>query len=174
MNWGEIFVPTDSLLEIVVRGTVMYFILFMALRFFLKRNTGQIGVADLLVIVLVSEVSQNALVGEAKSVLEAALAVGVLLFWSFAFNWLSYHVPALARLTGTKPLILVEDGRMLRHHMRRELITRDELESQMRESGIDELAKVRTARLEGDGTISFIKVDDGEVSNRPSDGIKAA
>lgn len=163
IDWEAIFVPTSPLLEILVRGTVMYLVLFLALRFLLRRNTGQIGVADLMVIVLVSEVSQTALVGEAKSVVEAAMAVGVILFWSFAVNWLSFHVPALATLTAAEPLPLIEDGRLNRRNLRRELITLEELTSQMRQHGIQEVSEVRSACLEGDGTFSFLRRDAGEV-----------
>lgn len=168
MNWNEVFVPTDSLLEVVVRGTIMYLALFFAMRFLLKRHAGELGLADILVIVLVSEAAQNALVGEAKSVTEAFLLVGTILFWSFALNWLSYHYPVVARLTGAGPLQLVKDGRMNLGNMRRELITKDELMSQLREQGIDDLAKVKSACLEGDGSFSVIRKDDGEVTGPPA------
>ncbi|WP_375457679.1 DUF421 domain-containing protein [uncultured Enterovirga sp.] len=165
IDWAAIFVPTSPLVEIVIRGTVMYLILFLGLRFLLRRNTGQIGVADLMVIVLVSEVSQSALIGEAKSVVEAGLSVAVILFWSFAVNWVSFHVPALAQLTAAKPLPLIENGRLQRRNMQRELITFDELTSQMRQHGIQAVAEVRSAKLEGDGTFSFIRTDEGEVDS---------
>ncbi|MDB5592210.1 YetF domain-containing protein [Enterovirga sp.] len=168
IDWGAIFVPESPLFEIVLRGTIMYIVLFLALRFLMKRNTGQIGVADLMVIVLVSEVSQTALVGEAKSVTEAALSVGVILFWSFVVNWVSFHVPALSTLTAAAPLTLVEHGRLNRQNMRRELITYDELVSQMRLHGIEDIAQVRCARLEGDGSFSFLRVEDnGEQTETP-------
>lgn len=163
MNWREILVPTLSVPELLVRGTLIYLLLFFALRFFLKRNTGQLGVADLLVIVLISEVSQNAIVGEAKSATEAVILVAIVLGWSHGLNWLSFRVPALATLTAGKPLPLVENGRLLRANMRRELITLDELMSQMREQGLDDMSKVKAAYLEGDGAFSFIRADDGDV-----------
>ena len=165
VDWAAIFVPTSPLVEIVIRGTVMYLVLFLALRFLSKRNTGQIGVADFMVIVLVSEVAQSAFIGEAKSVVEAALSVGVILFWSFAVNWVSFHVPGLAALTAAKPLPLVKNGRLNRQHMRRELITYDELTSQMRQHGIENVSEIRSACLEGDGTFSFIRIDQGEVDH---------
>lgn len=163
VGWRDIFVPTVSLPEVIVRGTLVYLLLFLALRFFLKRNAGQIGVADLLVIVLVSEVCQGALVGEAKSIVESGLSVAVILFWTFTLNWLSFRFPALAQLTASKPLRLVEDGRLNRRNMQRELITYEELASQMRQHGIETVEGVKSACLEGDGTFSFIRMDDGEM-----------
>lgn len=157
MNWAEIFIPSVHLGEMIVRGTIMYLILFFALRFFMKRNTGQVGIADILVIVLISEVSQNALVGEAKSVVEAVTLVATILFWSFALNWVSYHVPALQHLTGGAPLPLIKDGRLIRPNLRREMITEEELRSHLRQQGIDDLALVKTACLEGDGNFSVVR-----------------
>lgn len=168
IDWRDILVPSSSLPEIALRGTLVYLVLFSALRFFLKRNAGQLGVADLLVIMLIAEVSQNALVGGARSVPEAALAVGIILFWTYALNWLSFHVPALARLTGSEALPIIENGRLNRRNMTRQLITYDELMSQMREQGIDEIAKVRSAFLEADGNFSFLRQDGGEVAGPPA------
>lgn len=173
MNWREVFVPTDSLLEVVVRGTIMYLALFFALRFLMKRQAGEVGIADILVIVLISEAAQNALVGEAKSVPEALLLVGTILFWSYALNWLSFRFPALSKLTGGSPLPLVEHGRPNRPNLRRALITEDELMGQLREQGVDDLAKVKLAQLEGDGKLSVVRRDDGEVPG-PDSGLKGA
>ena len=172
VRWDEIFVPTTNLFEMIVRGTIMYLILFLALRFFLKRNAGQVGIADILVIVLISEVSQNALVGDAKSVTEAVVLVATVLFWSYALNWLSYRFAPLRFLTGGAPLPLIENGRIVRQNLRREMVTTDELMAQLREQGVDDVADVKSAHLEGDGHFSVVRRDGGEVN--ATDNAKAA
>jgi hypothetical protein len=73
INWQEIFIPVHSIPEIIVRGTMTYIMLFVILRFLLKRQTGVIGVADLLVIVLIADASQNAMANEYKSITEGAI-----------------------------------------------------------------------------------------------------
>lgn len=110
MNWREMLVPQTAILEVVGRGSIVYVLLFLALRYLMKRHAGQVGIADILVIVLISEAAQNAMVGEAKSVVEAAILVGTILFWSYAINWLSDRVPFLRSLGGGDPVPLVEDG----------------------------------------------------------------
>jgi uncharacterized membrane protein YcaP (DUF421 family) len=156
-------VPQTSLVEVVLRGSMMYVLLFLALRYLMKRHAGQVGIADILVIVLISEAAQNAMVGEAKSVTEAAILVCTILFWSYAINWLSDRVPALRSLGGGDPLPLIENGRMHKRNMERELLTEDELMSQLRQHGVETISQVKRACLEPDGNISVIRAkDDGE------------
>lgn len=156
------FVPQTSVLEVVLRGSIMYVLLFLALRYLLKRNAGQVGIADILVIVLISEAAQNALVGEAKSITEAAILVGTILFWSFAINWLSDRVPFLRSLGGADPVTLVQDGRMHRRNMADQLLTEDDLRSQLRQHGIEDVSDVKRACLEPDGNISVIRAKGSE------------
>lgn len=64
MDWRAMIVPEHSLLEILLRGSVMYLMLFIIMRFVMKRQAGAVGLADLLVIVLIADVSQNAFSNE--------------------------------------------------------------------------------------------------------------
>lgn len=167
MSWGEMLVPQTSILEVILRGSMMYVLLFLALRYLMKRHAGQVGIADILVIVLISEAAQNAMVGEAKSVTEAAILVGTILFWSYAINWLSDRVPFLRNLSGGDPIPLVQDGRMNSRNMDRELLTKDELMSHLRQHGIERLEEVKRACLEPDGNISVIRVRGGDDDSPP-------
>lgn len=85
VDWRSVFVPKTPLLEIVVRGTVVYLILFAMLRFG-KRQTGSLSVTDLLVLVLIADASQNAMAGDYKSVPDGILLVATIIFWSFALD----------------------------------------------------------------------------------------
>ena len=156
IDWHGLFVPQTSLLEIVLRGTLMYLALFLILRLVLKRESSGLGVTDLLVVVLIAEAAQNALVANYRSVPEGVLLVGTIIFWSWLLNWLGYHFPLLERLVHPPPLVLVEHGRLLRRNMRRELVTETELMSVLREQGVSDLAQVRVACMEGDGSISVV------------------
>lgn len=80
IDWRGIFTPTTSVLELVVRATLMYFIVFGLLRLVLKRQAGGIGTTDVLVVVLLAEVAGNGFAAEYKSVVEGTVLVGTILF----------------------------------------------------------------------------------------------
>jgi uncharacterized membrane protein YcaP (DUF421 family) len=160
IDWKSAFVPTVSLAEIVFRGTLVYLLLFFVLRM-LRREAGALGISDLLVVVLIADAAQNAMSSEYKSVTEGAVLVGTIIFWDYSLDWLGYRFPALGRVLRPAPLPLVKDGRALRQNMRRELISMDELMSQLREQGVEHLSEVKKCYLEGDGHLSVIKREPG-------------
>lgn len=156
MHWGQVLAFHTPVLETIVRGTLVYLALFLMLRLVLKRESGTLAVTDLLVVVLIADAAQNAMAGGYRSVPDGLLLVGVILFWSYALNWLGFHVRMVEKLVQPPPLPLVKDGRLLYRNMRRELITEQELTSQLRLHGVDDLAQVRLAQMEGDGRISVV------------------
>ncbi|SMB94970.1 DUF421 domain-containing protein [Deinococcus hopiensis] len=156
IDWHALITPQVALPEIVLRGTLMYLALFLILRLVLKRESSGLGVTDLLVVVLIADAAQNALAADYRSVPEGILLVLTIIFWSWFLNWLGYHVPLFERLVHPPPLPLVRGGTLLRRNMRQELITETELLSLLREQGVDDLAEVQVACMEGDGSISVI------------------
>ena len=157
MDWKSIFLPDTPLLEIFIRGSVMYITLFVLLRLILKRQTGTLRMTDLLLITLIADASQNAMAGDYQSVPDGILLVGTIMFWSYAFDWLSFHSEWFRRLIEPPPLPLIQDGKLLRRSMRSELITHDELMSQLREQGLERVEQVKEAYVESDGHISIVK-----------------
>ncbi len=160
IDWKAVFVPTVSLLEIVLRGTFVYLLLFFVLRV-LRREAGALGISDLLVVVLIADAAQNAMASEYKSVTEGAVLVGTIVLWDYSLDWLGYRFPAVRPLLRPTPLPLVKDGRMLRQNMRKEMVTVEELMSQLREQGVEDVGEVKKCCLEGDGHISVIKYERG-------------
>ena len=156
MDWDSIFVPTLTLGEIVLRGTMVYLGLFLMLRV-LRRETGDIGISDLLVVVLIADASQNAMASEYQSITEGLILVATIAFWDYFLDWLGYRFAAVERLLRPAPLLLIKNGRMLKQNMKRELIREEELMGQLREQGISELQDVKRCYLEGDGHVSVIK-----------------
>ncbi|WP_225890030.1 DUF421 domain-containing protein [Indioceanicola profundi] len=156
VDWKAMFVPTNGILDILIRGTAMYLSLFLFLRFFLKRQTGVIGIADLLVVVLIADAAQNAMAKEYKSITEGVILVGTIIFWNITIDWLGYRFPALQRFTRPSPLCLVKDGRVLRRNLEKEYMTEEELMAQLRQQGVDDPKHVRAAYLEGDGRVSVV------------------
>jgi uncharacterized membrane protein YcaP (DUF421 family) len=157
MDWKTIFLPDTPLLEIILRGSLMYMALFVLLRVILKRQTGTLGMTDLLLITLLADASQNAMAGEYKSLPDGIVLVATIIFWNYALDWLSFRFTWFARLIEAPPLPLVRNGRLLRRNMRQELITEDDLMMQLREQGLDDFAKVKEAYIESDGRISVIE-----------------
>ncbi|GJD63886.1 DUF421 domain-containing protein [Methylobacterium frigidaeris] len=166
-DWRALFVPEHSLVEIALRGTLMYIFLFLILRFVMQRQAGAVSLADLLVIVLLADVSQNAFSNEYKSLTEGILLVLTIVGWNYGIDWLAFHFPAFERFITPKRLPLVVDGRICWRNMRREMITHAELMSQLRQQGIDDPSLVRLASLEGDGSISVIRRDDEDTGPKP-------
>ena len=156
VNWNAVFVPTESILEIILRGTLVYLLLFVMLRL-MRREAGGLGIADILVIVLVADASQNAMGSEYRSVTEGAILVGTIVFWDYTLDFLGYRFPVLRRFVRPAPLPLVRDGKLMPKNMRQEMITEEELRAQLREQGVEHLSEVKKCFLEGDGRFSVIK-----------------
>lgn len=76
IDWRSIFLPDVSVVEIVLRGSLMYLAIFVLLRLVLKRQIGTLGTTDLLLITLLADASQNAMAGEYKSVPDGFVLVG--------------------------------------------------------------------------------------------------
>lgn len=155
--WHDVFVPTHSMLEMFVRGSIMYLVIFALLRFVLKRQTGGLSTPDLLLVVLLADAAQNGMANEYRSVTEGIIVVCTIIFWNFAIDWLAFHFPTLKRLLQPAPLLLIKDGQVLRRHLRQELITMDELMSHLRQEGVTSPTEVKEAYVEPDGTISVKK-----------------
>ena len=151
------FEPTLGIAEIVLRGTIIYLTLFFILRVFSRRQAGRFGPADLLVIVLIADAAQNGFGKDYTSVTEAIALVATIVAWDFVIDWLAFRFPSLRPILKAPALVLVENGVPLSSNLRRELITREELDAQLRVEGISDIYEVAVARLEGDGRISVIK-----------------
>jgi uncharacterized membrane protein YcaP (DUF421 family) len=157
IDWNSVFVRTLSFAEIILRGSIMYLGLFAVLRFMGRRQAGNFGPADLLVIVLIADAAQNGMGKEYSSVTEGLVLVLTILGGEFLIDWLQYRFPALRSLLTTPPLTLIEDGRVDKANLHKELLTEDELRSQLREKEVLEYSEVKLAKLEGDGRLSVIK-----------------
>lgn len=157
INWSKMFSPDTAVLEIIIRGSVTYLVIFFLLRIILKRQAGgNIGTTDVLVIVLLADASQNAMAGGYKSITDGLLLVAVIIFWSFFLDWLGYHWPFFRSLIKDPKLPLIIDGKMLKKNMRKELVTEEELLSEIRKEGHEKVEEIARAFMESDGNISII------------------
>lgn len=149
------FVPTESIAEVIIRGTLMYIGMFTLLRVF-RRQAGAIGIADLLVIVVIADAAQNGMAGESKSITEAMLLIVTIIAWDWLFDWLGFKSPLWKRILEPSPLLLIEDGKMIGKHLDQEMLTEDDLLGQLREQGVDDISVVRRCCLESNGHFSVL------------------
>lgn len=159
IDWQKIFVPSISIAELIVRGSLVYLALFLVLRIMPSRQLGTLGIADLLVVVLFAEAAQNAMASNYTSITEGAILVGTVIFWSYFLNWLGYKIKRFQHFLNPPPLLLVKNGQMIESHMEQELLTEDELMSKLRSSGVEYISEVKKAYMEADGSISVISFE---------------
>jgi uncharacterized membrane protein YcaP (DUF421 family) len=157
IDWNSVFLPSLGIAEIIVRGTLMYLGLFVILRFMARRQSGHFGPADLLVIVLIADAAQNALGKEYQSVTEGLVLVVTIVAWEYLIDWLAYRFSALRPYLRAPSLTLIRDGRIVDEAMRKEMISSDELASQLRQQQVENISEVKLAKLEGDGRLSVLK-----------------
>ncbi|HMN83706.1 MAG TPA: DUF421 domain-containing protein [Burkholderiaceae bacterium] len=158
-DWDALFGIRTPLAELVVRGTVMYWTLFLLFRFVLRRDAGAVGIADLLFVVVIADAAQNAFAGEYTSITEGLALVATLAVWNMLLDWLGFRFRFFERLTDPPPRLLVRNGALVARNLRAEWITRDEVMAKLREQGIEDLSAVRWAYMESDGRISVGTID---------------
>lgn len=151
----SMFVPTESVLEVVIRGTLMYLGMYFLLRIF-RRQSGSIGIADLLVIVVIADAAQNGMAGDSRSITEALVLILTIVLWDFLFDWLGFKFTFIAKFLEPDPLLLIENGKMLKKNLEKEFITEDELLSQLRQQGLEDASTVKKCFLESNGHFSVL------------------
>jgi uncharacterized membrane protein YcaP (DUF421 family) len=161
INWHNMFVPSESLAELVLRGSLMYLFILVLMRMF-RREGGTLSIPDLLVVVLVADAAQNGISADYHSVTEACVIVGTIYIWNYALDWLAYRSPAIHRLLHPAPLPLIKDGRVQRRNLKSEMLTIGDLLAQLREQGVQDVREVKRSFIESDGHLSVIKYNPQE------------
>jgi uncharacterized membrane protein YcaP (DUF421 family) len=156
----ELFRFDVSPWELIVRGTAMYWFLFVLFRFVLRRDVGSLAIADVLLVVLIADAAQNAMSGTYNSISSGFVLVATIAAWNYLLDWASYHSDRVRRFVEPPALRLIVDGRVLRGNLRREMITVDELKAKLRQQGIEQFSEVKSAYMESDGEISAVRSDD--------------
>lgn len=156
----EIMHFTVPPLELFLRGTIMFWFLFLIFRLVLRRDIGSASVTDFLFVVILGDAAQNAMIGEGTSVSDGMVLVSTLVLWNYTIDALSYRYPAIDRLVSARKLCLIRDGKLQRRNLRKEFITVDEVHEKIREEGLEHIEQVKMMYMESDGEISIIKRED--------------
>ena len=161
MDWfgslGDMFEFTMPPLQLVLRGSLMFWFLFVLFRFVLRRDIGSVGVSDFLFVVILGDAAQNAMIGEGTSVADGMLLISTLAAWNFLMDWACWRFPVVERFANGRRLCLARQGRLVRKAMRREFISEEELMGKLHEAGLERLDQARAVYLEPDGEIAVIK-----------------
>jgi uncharacterized membrane protein YcaP (DUF421 family) len=158
-DWAAVFQTDVPIFELIVRGTVLYFVVFIILRSTLRRSAGELSMLDFIFVLLVANGAADAMTGGATSIPAGVITVVTVVAWNYILNSLAFYIPIIERLLSPPPLLVVRDGKMLRRNMRKEFLTEQELMAQLREQGVENVEDVKSAHLEGDGNISVIPKD---------------
>ena len=161
---SELFRLTVPPWELVLRGSLIFWFLFAVFRFVMRRDVGSVGLADVLVLVLIADASQNAMAGGYESVTDGVILISTIVFWNYALDWGAYRFAWVRRVAEPPPLLLVRAGRVVRANLRKEMMTMDELMAKLREHGVDAVSKVKKAYMEGDGTVTVVRYEEGEAT----------
>lgn len=155
--WQSLFHAGVPLLEKVIRTVVVYLFLLIGLRLAGKRELGQLNAFDLVVLLVLSNTVQNAIIGNDNSLLGGLLGASVLLFINHAVVRLAYQRRWLGRLVEGASIVLIRDGKLVNPSLKKELITQSELEVAARKQGLEDLREVLECRLEVGGALTFVK-----------------
>ena len=151
MDWNELGLTA-------ARAVLVYAFMLVAIRILGKRSVGNLTAFDLLVALMLSEVSDEIIYADV-TVSKGFVAIAAIAACHFVNSWSSYKSTFVDRLTGSEPRVLVQHGRVLREALAAERMNEDELWSELRLQQVDDLREVKCATLEPSGQVSVIKED---------------
>jgi uncharacterized membrane protein YcaP (DUF421 family) len=166
MHPPDLLLPTMSLAEKLLRTIVVYFFLLSALRVAGKRELGQLNQFDLVVLLLLSNTVQNAIIGPDDTLTGGIIGAATLLAINGIVVRFLYSHPKLESIVSGQPDCLISDGKIIEENLKKETITKAELELAARKQGFDSLDEVKTARLEVGGALTFVRKHPTEGEDR--------
>ncbi len=152
----HIFIPDISIAEKLLRSVVIYLFLLLAFRFSGKRQVGQLTPFDLIVLLIISNVLQNAVIGNDNSLSGGMIGAVTIFALNYAVVRITYRYKRARRVLELQPTLLIHNGHILYENMRQELITLDDLLAALRRNGLLEPKQARYAVLEENGMVSIV------------------
>lgn len=143
--------------EFIARAAIVYAVLLVLVRISGKRTVGEFTPFDLLVVMLLAESTQGALVGGDESVGGSLIVAATLIAMNYAVGFASARSKAVDRVVEGEPVVLLRNGRVLTDALKRNNVPLSDLDESLRRSGITEHSKVEVAMLETNGDITVIR-----------------
>ncbi|MEO6397195.1 MAG: YetF domain-containing protein [Tepidiformaceae bacterium] len=154
--WGDMFGLGVPVWERIIRAVLVYAFASVALRLAGKREIGTLNPFDLVVILFLSNILQNSIIGDDVSVTGGFIGAATLMIINRGVQRFLFQHPRLDGILEGKPRALIEDGKILQENLSKELVTEDDLMVALHKQGLLELADVEKAVLETDGNISVV------------------
>lgn len=151
--------------NLVIRAAVVFVAILLLLRIAGKRQVAQLGIGQLVALLLISNAVQNSMNGGDNSLVGGLILATVLIVLSYLFEILTYRSKRFETLVQGHPTLLVHHGRIIEEHLRHELLNVRELKAILRRQGIHDLNDVVEAVLESDGYVSVIRKSETENHN---------
>ena len=158
---------TATMLEIMLRTAVVYFVILIGIRLAGKREVGQMTPFDLALLLLISNAVQNAMTGPDTSVTGGIVAAVTLLVLNAIVTQVVFRNRKVRKMVEGSPTLLVRHGKILEDQLAKERVTVDSLTQALREHGVASVQDVSVAVLEIDGSISVLKNDEVPSADRP-------
>lgn len=159
----DLWIPNISLLEKAIRSILVYLFLLIALRLGGKRELGQITGFDIVVLLLLSNTVQNAIIGDDNSLFGGCFGAAILMGLDYIVVRLAYHYPFILRLVEGTSTLLVKDGQIIQKNLAAEVITESELNASLRRQGFRHLSDVEAAILETNGSLTVEQSDSSDL-----------
>ncbi len=144
-------------MDIVVRATVAFLFIFILLRLIGRRELSTLEPFDVILLVVIGDLVQQAVTQSDMSITGAVLAIGTFALLTVLMSYLVYRVRVLRPVLEAKPIIIVQDGEPIEDNLKHERITIDEVLAEARQKEITSLDQIRWAIVEASGKISFVK-----------------
>ncbi len=148
--------PDIPVWEKILRSVVIYLFILLAFRFTGKRQVGQLTPFDLVLLLIISNVVQNAVIGSDNSLGGGMIGAVTILALNWAVVEISYRFKPARRLLEGQPALLIHNGKILQNNLKHERITMEDLEAALRRTGTGDIHQVRFAVLEENGQISVV------------------
>lgn len=144
-------------MESVLRAAAIYLFLLVVFRIAGKRSLAQITTFDFILLLIIGEATQQALLGDDYSVVNACIVIATLIVLEIGLSYVAARSPAVNRVVEGLPLIIVDDGRVLKDRLQRERLDESEILAAARElHGLQRLEDIKYAVLERSGGITII------------------
>lgn len=154
--WTDMFVLALPVAEKILRPIAVYFFLVIGLRLAGKRELAQLNPFDLVVLLTLSNTVQNAIIGDDNSVTGGIIGAATLLFVNYLVLRFLFRHEKLDRLVEGEAAVLIEDGKILKNELAKEVLSLQELEAAAHKQGFGDLREVERATLDPSGMIYFI------------------
>src|SRR5438132_4614269 len=156
----ELYITDVHWWGLVIRAAVVFGAVLLLLRIAGKRAIANMGMAEFVALLLISNAVQNAMNGGDNSLVGGLILAGVIMLMSRGFQYATFRWRKVEQLVQGRPTLLIHHGKILHDRLKRELLTVRELRTILRKQGVHDLNEVCEAVLESDGFVSVTRKDD--------------